>query len=155
MQEVTICVIHAFKGRVFCFPIHCRLQNMKHGNFSRAVPQRPGSHLSAHLHVVSTLLCKGFRHFDGSRAPKCSSHPCFGVIFASSYSAVAVIPCSPGRLLVECGLWYHCFGRKSANYSIDNLVPGQIRTKYFSASAASCSNNVSVSQQYRVLSSMP
>ena len=36
--------------------------------------------LVAHFHVVSTLRCKGFRHFDGSRAPKCSSHPCFDVM---------------------------------------------------------------------------
>ena len=54
-------------------------QNTVHETPAARQPHRQMTHtqMPAHLHTVSRLGGKRFRHFDGRSVPKCSFRPCF------------------------------------------------------------------------------
>jgi len=159
-KEVILCVACIYRAN---FLSSHTLQNMKHGNFSRAVIT------ALSITLVCTLACcehtpLQFRHFAGSRAPKCSSHPCFNVVLSRVSRLLQLFLAHQEGSLLDVTSALNACGRQSSIIQVllsrsnvlevvVDLSPAQ--TKYSSSSAASCSNNVSVSQQYRVLSPMP
>ena len=77
--------LQVFTGRVFCLT----MTEYDAKIAAEPQPQRRVLHLPVQLHLVSRLRGKGFRHFDGSSAPKCSSHPLSNGSCLASCSSVA------------------------------------------------------------------
>ena len=151
---------------------------MVHETPAARQPHRPLSHLSAHLHTVSSKVGgKGFRHFDGSSVPKCSFHPCsvssslaLGSLLlwvvACKWHAVWTIKSKKKKsLLLDVASDPTTCGRESINSSTSSgvdfypkvikclscwvdLALAKTRTMFFSANTASFSVKVSALSKF-------
>src|ERR1043165_6056535 len=95
--------LQVITGRVFCLT----MTEYDAKNYSRTATTASSVALACTLAYCEQTPWQGLRHFDGSTAPKCSSHPCCSLMVVGLprvllLSQLVGMPCAPGRLLVGC-----------------------------------------------------